>query len=435
MDTKTIKVSWSKRLIGQVVTIEGWVETIRAQKTMQFLVVRDSTGKVQVAHQRVTDVELATIIDGLTPESTIQVTGIVTSNAQVKLGGIEIVPTSIVVTSLAVKPLPIFSDTNQDQRLDWRYLDLRRPEIRLIFEIQTTIEMAMREYWTSQGFIEIHSPKLMAQASESGGELFHVDYFEGHAYLAQSPQFYKQMGMAAGFDRVFEIGPVFRANPSSTPRHDTEFTSVDMEISWITSHQDVMAFEEAWIQHFVKAIEKSHGAIINDLYKTKVEIPTLPFPQITMAEAEAIVTRAGHTLAEKGDLDPEGERIVSRFIKETYGHDFVFVTDYPAKVRAFYHMRYPDRPDITKSFDLLYRGVEITTGAQREHRYDVLHKQVLEKGLTPELLQSYLDFFKYGCPPHGGLGFGLTRFLKQLLGLSSVREATYVFRGPTRLTP
>ena len=277
----------------------------------------------------------------------------------------------------------------------------------------------------------------METAIESGAELFEVKYFGRIAYLAQSPQFYKQMAMASGFDRIFEIGPVFRANPSFTSRHDTEFTSVDVEISWINSHEDVMQLEEEWLRYVLQFIKSDLEDEMKKWYGVEVIVPEVPFPRVTMEEAYAILADKGHNVprAEKGDLDPEGERTLAHYIKDKFGHEFVFVTDYPISVRPFYHMRYEDNPELTKSFDLLWNGLEVTTGAQREHRHDILERQAKEKGFALEPLQHYLEFFKYGCPPHGGYGFGLSRMLMILLGFNNVREVTYLYRGPNRLSP
>jgi aspartyl-tRNA synthetase len=294
----------------------------------------------------------------------------------------------------------------------------------------------MREYWRSQGFVELHSPKLMGSASESGAELFKVDYFERVAYLAQSPQFYKQMAMSAGFGRVFEIGPVFRANPSFTSRHDTEFTSVDVEISWIDSHEDVMAFEEAWVAHVMAVVRDVHGEEISSTFGAEVVVPALPFPRVTLAGAKEMLREAGHEApGPDEDLDPASERALSALIAERHGHEFAFVTDYPTSVRPFYHMRHEQDPALTRSFDLLWRGIEITTGAQREHRYERLLEQAREKRVEIEPIQYYLNFFRFGAPPHGGFGFGLTRLLMQLCNQDNVREVTFLYRGPHRLEP
>jgi aspartyl-tRNA synthetase len=302
--------------------------------------------------------------------------------------------------------------------------------------VQTSAEHAMREFWRKDRFIELHTPKFMGSASESGAELFKVEHFDREAYLAQSPQFYKQMAMAAGFGKVFEIGPVFRANPSFTSRHDTEFTSVDVEISWIDSHDDVMSFEEQWLTHVLARVKETHGAAIEEAFDTEVVVPTLPFPRITLARAKELLRERGHEApGPLDDLDPPSERALSAIVKEQHGHEFAFVTDYPTTVRPFYHMRHADRPDLTKSFDLLWRGIELTTGAQREHRYEQLLAQAEDKGVDVGPIQYYLDFFRFGAPPHGGFGFGLTRLLMQLLGQDNVREVTFLYRGPHRLEP
>ena len=320
--------------------------------------------------------------------------------------------------------------------MDWRFLDLRQRRNNLIFRVQTTLEHAMRTWWIERDFIEIHSPKLMSSASESNAELFALEYFgEQTAYLAQSPQFFKQMAQSAGFGKIFEIGDVYRADPSFTSRHATEFTSIDAEISWIDSHEDVARMQEELLAYSIGAVADKHGAEIEELFGVTVTAPTNPFPRIPLAEAHDIITARGYEIPRTdGDLDPEGERQISAHVKETYGHDFVFITDYPHEIRAFYHMR-DDETGLTKSYDLLYNGVEITTGAQREHRVDILIEQAKQKGLDPEHLDFYFDFFRYGVPPHGGFGMGLARVLMLMLGESSIREVTYLFRGPTRLAP
>lgn len=423
--------------VGQQVRVCGWVSKLRDQSKMQFIVIRDHTGLVQVVHEKQMADDLALVISGLTAESAVEVAGKLVKNSVVKLGGVEIIAESVTVAGKAMPALPIFADTASERRMDWRFLDLRTPRNHLIFRIQTAVERAMRSFWEEHGFIEIHSPKLMATASESGAELFEVKYFDGKACLAQSPQFYKQMAMAAGFDRVFEIGPVFRANPSFTTRHDTEFTSVDVEMSWIKSHEDVMHMEELWLAYVLMYLKEKFGQAVKATFGTDIVVPTLPFPRVTMAEAYEIVQQKGHRIdrSAKGDLDPEGERILCQHAKERCGHEFVFVTDYPIACRPFYHMRPDSNPGVTNSFDLLWKGLEVTTGAQREHRYDILLRQAQEKGLNPETIQWYLDFFRYGCPPHGGYGFGLTRMLMVLLGAKSVREVTLLYRGVNRLTP
>ncbi len=425
------------RRVGEPVTVRGWVQTVRDQKSMQFLIVRDETGLAQaVLPKQDPPSELNEAVSALTAESAVTVTGTAVADERVKLGGLELKLEGLQVDSLAEPEVPIAADSALDKRIDWRYLDLRRPDRRLIFEVQTTAEHAMRELWRGEGFIELHTPKLMSSASESGAELFHVDYFDGDAYLAQSPQFYKQMAMAAGFGKVFEVGPVFRANPSFTSRHDTEFTSVDVEISWIDSHDDVMAFEERWLAHVLTRVKEAHGEAIAETFGVELIVPTVPFPRVSLEDAKQMLRDAGHEAPGAGhDLDPPSERALSALIKEQQGHELVFVTDYPTTVRPFYHMRHPDDPTLTRSFDLLWRGIELTTGAQREHRYEQLLAQAADKHVVVGPIQYYLNFFRFGAPPHGGFGFGLTRLLMQMLGQENVREVTLLYRGPHRLEP
>jgi nondiscriminating aspartyl-tRNA synthetase len=419
------------------VTVSGWVETVRDQKKVQFVVLRDESGALQLVHPRGAEEDaLADTISGLTHGSFLTATGELKHDERVKLGGIEVKLACLDVVGPAIGETPIAEDSGLDKRMDWRFLDLRRPENNLIFRIQTTLEHAMRTWWVEHDFIELHTPKLMASASESKAELFEVKYFDGKAFLAQSPQFFKQMAQPAGFGKVFEIAPAFRADPSFTSRHATEFTSVDAEISWIDSHEDVMAMHEELLVTALTAVKAKHGDEIRDLFGVEVTVPSRPFPRIPLLEAKAIVAERGYVVPRTDDdMDPEGERQISQYAAEVLGHEFVFLTDYPTSIRPFYHMRSDEHPELTKSYDLVWNGVEISTGAQREHRVDVLTAQAREKHLDPDELGFYLDFFRYGVPPHGGFGMGLSRLLMLMLHLPNLREVTYLFRGPTRLLP
>jgi nondiscriminating aspartyl-tRNA synthetase len=419
------------------VTIGGWVETLRDQKRIQFIIIRDETGSVQVTYPRPADEDsLADQVSSLSHGSFVEITGNLKHDERVKLGGIEILLSDMKIVTRANPDSPIADDTSIDKRLDWRFIDMRRPEINLMMRVQTTIEKTWREVWLENDFIEIHSPKLMGSPSESHAELFKLEYFETSAYLAQSPQFYKQMAMTAGLGKVFEIGPVFRADPSFTSRHATEFVSVDMEMSWIDSHEDVMQFQEQLMVRALTAVKAAHGEEIEKLYGFEVKIPALPFPRIPLAKAHEILQSRGYKVPRTdGDLDPEGERKIAEYAMEEFGHEFVFLTDYPKNIRPFYHMRHEENPELTKSYDLIWKGTEITTGAQREHRIEVLEAQVKDKGLELEGLNFYLDFFRYGAPTHGGFGMGLTRVVMLLLYLPNIREASFLFRGPNRLQP
>jgi len=430
------------------VSVAGWVDTVRDQKKVQFVILRDETGAVQLVNPAVRELDpegvsvgaaealaLTESISGLSHGTFVRVTGELKHDERVKLGGLEVKIGDLEVVTAALE-IPIAADSGLDKRMDWRFLDLRHPKQNLIFRIQTTFLHALRTYWVEHEFVEIQTPKLMASPSESRAELFQLEYFDTTAYLAQSPQHFKQMAQSAGFGKIFEVGPAFRADPSFTSRHATEFTSIDSEVSWIDSHEDVMQLhEELMVAGFTAVVEK-HGAEVAELFGIELTVPTTPFPRIPLAEAKQIVADHGYVVPRAdADMDPEGERRISQYVKETYGHDFVFLTDYASTIRPFYHMRHEDDPSLTKSYDLIYNGTEISTGAQREHRIDVLVAQAESMGLDPEELGTYLEFFKYGVPPHGGFGMGLARVLMLMLGEGSIRETTYLFRGPTRLLP
>jgi aspartyl-tRNA synthetase len=430
------------------VSVSGWVETVRDQKKVQFVILRDETGAVQLVNPATRPAEdgseqdaaalaLTDLISNLTTGTFLTATGTLKHDERVKLGGVEIKIDDLTIAAAAPAELPIAADSSLDKRMDYRVVDLRQRRNNLIFRVQTTLEHAMRTYWVERDYVEIHTPKLMSSPSESRAELFQLEYFgDQTAYLAQSPQHFKQMAQSAGFGKIFEVGPAFRADPSFTSRHATEFTSIDSEVSWIDSHEDVMQLhEELMVAGFTAVVEK-HGAEVAELFGIELTVPTTPFPRIPLAEAKQIVADHGYVVPRAdADMDPEGERRISQYVKETYGHDFVFLTDYASTIRPFYHMRHEDDPSLTKSYDLIYNGTEISTGAQREHRVDVLVAQAESMGLDPEELGTYLEFFKYGVPPHGGFGMGLARVLMLMLGEGSIRETTYLFRGPTRLLP
>lgn len=432
---------------GALVTVGGFVDTVRDQKKVQFIILRDESGAAQLVNPALREDdedaassperrELTDLISSITNGSFIRVTGELKHDERVKLGGLEIKIHTLQVTGMAEPEPPIAEDSSVDKRMDWRFLDLRRPAANLIFRAQTAFEHGMRSWWVERDWIEIHTPKLMASASESRAELFEVGYFDTVAFLAQSPQFYKQMAQPAGFGAVFEIAPAFRADPSFTARHATEFTSVDAEMSWVDSHHDVMAMQEQVITAGIQAVCERYGEDISRVMGLELEAPTTPFPRVTLAEAREIVQSGGYDLPRAdGDLDPEAERRLSAYIEETTGHHFVFVTDYDTSIRPFYHMRHEDNQALTRSYDLLYRGVEISTGAQREHRIDVLEAQAKDKGMDLEELETYLGFFRHGVPPHGGFGMGLARVIMLMLEQSSIRETTFLFRGPNRLLP
>ncbi len=421
---------------GTEVKVQGFVERVRSTGAMAFLVLRDRTGKVQVTIEKTAKKaahpELTEEINRLTPESVVSVEGRAVSNPQVRLGGLEILPERLAIESLAA-PLPLNKDAAVDTRMDYRWLELRGEKERLLFEVQTCLVNAMRQFLIERDFLEIHTPKLIAAASESGADVFEVKYFDRKAYLAQSPQFYKQMAMAAGFERIFETGPVFRAEKSFTNRHATEFSGFDLEFSYIESFEDVMQLEAELLACSLEQVARTYGEAIERQYGLKVIVPQLPFPQIALKDLYAeLERRYGYRLpeSEKGDMTTEAEQLSYRFSKEVFGHEFLFITDFAAEKRAFYHMR---KNGVPQGYDLIWRGVEITTGAQREHRYDVLCRQADERGLGEDV-KFYTEFFRYGCPPHGGFGLGIDRMSMLLMGVT-IKDAMFLFRGPNRITP
>ena len=432
--------------IGTEVKLQGFADNIRNSKSMLFIVLKDITGKVQITLEKEKAPELAEQLEAVTNDSVLTVIGQVAENEYVKLGGIEIIPKEISVESVA-EALPIarkeipaskkkkaVERSSIDQRIDYRWIDLRTEENQLMFQVQTTLVNAMRQYLLKENFIEIHTPKLIGAASESGADVFQVEYFDRKAYRAQSPQFYKQMAMASGFERIFEVGPVFRAEKSFTSKHTTEFTGFDLEFSYIDSFRDVMRMEENLLRAGLEAVQERHGEQIKELFGMEVIVPDTPFPVVTLKELyRGLEQEFGYTVeeSEKGDLTTDAERLSFEWVKKHYGHEFLFVTDYSAQKRAFYHMR--DENGVPQGYDLVWRGVEITTGAQREHRWEVLKKQAEEKGLAEDV-KFYLEFFRYGCPPHGGFGIGVDRLTMLLMGLT-IKDAMFLFRGPNRLTP
>lgn len=421
-----------KEQIGKEALIDGFIQVIRDQGGIKFLLLRDVTGLVQIVILK-SEKEVFDFIKELTLESVVQIEGLVKEEKQAP-GGFEIQAKKLTVLSKAEPelPIPILEEKGGDEtdvsiRFDWRWLDLRKENKTKMIKVWTEFERGFRDYYEKNNYLQIYTPSFMGTASETGSDVFEVKYFDKKAYLAQSPQFYKQMAMASGLERVFIMGPVFRAELSYTTRHMTEFTGFDFEISYINSHLDVMDEEEKVI---VSAFKR-----INEKLDLGLEVPKIPFPRITMKEAKEKLAKKGVKSDKISDLSSEEETEIFNIIKEETGHDFVFITDWPIEVRPFYHMRYEDNPKITKSFDLLYKGVEVTTGAQREHRLEVLEKQAKEKGMALEPMKDYLNFFRYGCPPHGGIGLGPGRFIMKILDLPSVKEATYLPRDVKRLRP
>ena len=423
--------------LGEVNHLAGYVENIRNKKYMCFIVLRDLSGKIQITIEKEKHPEMVEDLDKITVDSVISVEGLVLASEYVKLNGMEMYPDTLKIESIAeASPIvaPKGEETNIDLRIDYRWIDLRTEKNNLMFKTQSYFVAKLREFLVEREFVEIHTPKLIGAESESGAGVFEVGYFDGKAYLAQSPQFYKQMAMSSGLERIFETGPVFRAEKFASRKHATEFTGFDLEFSYIESFEDVMKMEEEMITYALKAVKEKYGEDIKRVFDIDVVVPTLPFPRIKLADLyKDLEEMYGYSVpeSEKGDLTTEGERMCAKYSMEKYGHEFLFVTDYSKETRAFYHMR--NEEGVPQGYDLIWKGCEITTGAQREPRYDILKAQAQEKGLDKDV-EFYLEFFKYGVPPHGGVGIGVDRITMLIFNVG-IKEAMFLFRGPDRLNP
>ena len=424
---------------GEKVTLCGWVDTVRVQGKIGFLLLRDRHGITQFFLNPSLAKEFGTI----SKESVLLVEGTVNKRPenQVKkempTGEIEVVAEKIQLISRAETPLPIevAEDTTTviDKRLDYRFLDLRRKRIEAIFKIRSRLLGATTEFFIKEGFININTPKLTQSGVESVAEEFKIDYFGRKASLAQSPQIYKQMFVISGLEKVFEIGTIFRAEKSHTTRHLTEFVGIDFEMGFIKDEHDVMDVIERYLKHATKAVSHDcHNEL--QILGAQVQVPN-EIPRLDISEIRKLLKERGKAVPEDDDLDAEAEKLLGEIVREKFGSEFVFALNYPWAKRPFYHMRPDGNQKGTRSFDLIYRGVEIGTGAQREHRLDILEKQAAEKGIDMAKLQFYRDIFRFGAIPHGGVGLGVDRIVEQMLNLGNIREAILLPRDPDRLTP
>lgn len=422
-------------LVGQEVRLEGWVHQIRRLGKICFLLLRDRTGVVQI----ITDPRL--VPEDLTRESVVKILGRVKSEPQAP-GGVEVELKELGIISRSIAPLPFEVNRSLeklnlklDRILNLRPFSLRHLQISPIFRVQAEIVNAFREFLHQKGFLEVHTPKIVSSGTEGGTALFPVQYFEKKAYLAQSPQFYKQMLVGAGFERVFEVGPVYRAEDHATTRHLNEYLSLDLELGFIDSHEDVMELEEEFLRYLLQVLKSRCGAELGSYKVEPPQIPSSSIPRLRFDEAKEVLRKLNKDLGPADDLDPEAEELLSRYSKEEFNSDFIFITHYPRSGRPFYTLPDPDSPGLTRSFDLLFRGLEVTTGSQRIHEYPQLVANIREFGMDPENFRFYLEIFQYGMPPHGGLAIGAERFTQQVLGLKNIREACLFPRDRFRLVP
>ncbi|HOB18867.1 MAG TPA: aspartate--tRNA(Asn) ligase [Candidatus Methanoculleus thermohydrogenotrophicum] len=413
--------------------IIGWVHEIRDLGGLTFFLIRDRTGIIQVTIPKKKVPEgVVEVARNISRESVVRVQGKVKAIEKAP-GGREIVPEVLEVISVAESPLPLDVaekvPAELDTRIDSRFLDARKPRVRAIFCIRSAATCAATGFLHSRGYINITTPKIVAAATEGGTDLFPIAYFEKEAFMNQSPQLYKQMMMAAGFEKVFEIGPIFRAEEHNTVRHLNEATSLDVEVSF-ADHNDVMELLEDLIVHVYDHVAKTCGEHLADL-GVDLAVPKKPFPRISYAEAIEIANRTiEEKLAFGDDLSPAAERAIGNEIGQHY-----FIVDWPTEIRPYYAMPYPDRPEICKAFDLMHPRMELSSGAQRIHDHDLLVERIRAKGLSPEAFEFYLRAFRYGMPPHAGWGLGIERLVMTMLDLGNIREAVLFPRDRHRLTP
>jgi nondiscriminating aspartyl-tRNA synthetase len=420
--------------IGKEVTLGGWIHSVRKQGKVVFILLRDRTGIAQI----VTEPDVVKAHD-LRNETVIYATGSVIEDSRAE-GGVEISMSAVSVLSAPGKKLPIlvndkavFQKLELETILNNRVLSLRNPKRNVIFTLQADIIDAFRDYLRGEGFTEVSTPKIIATGTEGGTQLFSVDYFDRLSYLAQSPQFYKQMLVGSGYERVFEIGHVYRAEEHNTSRHLNEYVSLDYEMGFIENEHDVMDVEEGFIVHLFKRLNRDHADTLA-LYGQELPVPD-KIPRIPIREACAILEKEYNKSLKGYDLDPEGEKLICEWAKKTHDTELLFLTEYPLSKRPVYTMPLESDADFTRSFDLLFRGLEITTGGQRIHEYRMLLDAFASRGLDHVEFDYYIDTFAYGMPPHGGLAIGLERITAQILGLGNVREASIFPRDRGRIVP
>jgi aspartyl-tRNA synthetase len=418
---------------GAMVTLAGWVHEIRDLGGICFLVLRDREGFAQITVlTKRADPGLLNTVRSMSRESVVLVKGKVKAESKAPRG-YEVLPSSVEVLGAAASPLPLDTtgkvDAELDTRLDSRFMDLRRPATLAVFRIESAVMQSLRSYLYQAGFLEVCTPKIVATATEGGTSLFPISYFEREAFLNQSPQLYKQILMAAGMDRVFEIGPIFRAEEHDTRRHLNEAISVDVEVSF-ADHQEVMGILERAVEQAYKfVVERCEKDL--KILKTELQVPSIPFRQVTYSQALEMVKEAGKATMEWGDdIDTETERALGELIGEHY-----FLTDWPTSIKPYYTQPYDDRPEVSKGFDLMHPSMELASGAERVHDHDFLVERIRSQGLNPDGFDFYLQAFRYGMPPHAGWGLGLGRLVQTMLGLDNIRDAVLFPRDRRRLVP
>jgi nondiscriminating aspartyl-tRNA synthetase len=427
----------AKRL-GEKVTVSGWVHDVRLLGGINFILLRNSAGIVQVtAPKKAVAKEVMDQVAALHSEDVVRCTGVV-KEAKVARNGFEIIPEAIEVLSAAAVPLPLdprgVTDANIDTRLNWRTLDLRRPEVQAIFRVQDALVEGMEAYLRGSGFTRIFTPSILGGVSEGGAEVFKTDYYGKPAFLRQDPQLHRQLAIAGGLGKVYDLGPSWRAELSHTPRHMSEHRTIAPELSFIQDERDTMRVEEAMV---VSGIRRANERCRRELATLQLDLeePKTPFPELAFPELYETLGKLGHALPRDKDLDRESEKLLTDYVKREYGSDFFFINRFPSSVKPFYVMRVDAEPEFARSVDLVHKGLELSSGGQREHRHDRVVDQISQKGLEPDGLKWFTEPFKYGVPPHGGFSLGIERLTASLLGIENIKEAALFPRDPERLQP
>jgi len=426
------------KMVGEKVTVSGWVHDVRLLGGISFVLVRNSEGIVQVTvPKKAVTKEVVDQVAALHPEDVVRCTGLV-KEAKVARNGFEIIPDKIEVISASATPLPLdprgVTDANIDTRLNWRTLDLRRPEVQAIFRIQDALLEGMEAYLRSAGFLRIFTPSILGGISEGGAEVFKTDYYGKPAFLRQDPQLHRQLAIAGGLGKVYDLGPSWRAELSHTPRHMSEHRTIAPEVSFIQDERDTMRVEEAMLVSGIRNAGKKCQREL-DALQLHLEVPATPFPELSFPEVYQTLRKLGHELARERDLDRESEKLLTEFVKKEYGSDYFFVNRFPSAVKPFYVMHVDDEPEFARSVDLVFRGLELSSGGQREHRHEKVVEQIAQKGLDPVALEWFTEPFRFGVPPHGGFSLGIERLTASLLGIENIKEAALFPRDPERLQP
>ncbi|MHB1908758.1 MAG: aspartate--tRNA(Asn) ligase [Nitrososphaerales archaeon] len=435
-----LRTHYAKELLshlGEDVVIAGFVENVKELPNLRFIVIRDRSGLAQVTvHKKNSPEEIVKETEKLNQQDVVSVSGTVLEKQLAKIGP-EVRPQKITILSRAATPLPIDisgeKPSQLDTRLDFRAIDLRNPRNYAIFKIESKLVEGFEEYLRQNGFIQVYTPAIIGGVSEGGSEVFKIDYYGSKASLRQDIQLHRQLLMAAGFDRMFELGPNWRAELSHTPNHLSEHRSCVVEQSYISDEADTERTEEQLITYALEKVSRECKEEL-DVLEKKINVPSLPFPEVRFPEIYDILKEYGKVIPRGEDLNREAEQILAKHMKEKNGHDFFFINRFPFKIKPFYVMRVDEEPEYARSVDLVFKGLELSSGGQREHRYEKLMEQIKIKEITEDI-SWFTENFKYGVPPHGGFSIGIERATKQLLGMENAKEASLFPRTPERLKP